>query len=56
MGDVAEFADRLESTLERGERTRGRKSVRQLDSPRVARRIIQVYEKCCRTVDWLEIT
>lgn len=42
--DAAAFADALCWTLERGQQTNGRQHVSHLDSPRVARQIIQVYE------------
>jgi glycosyltransferase involved in cell wall biosynthesis len=41
---VGDFADKVSEILRRRQRTDGRRKVRHLDSPHVARRIVQVYE------------
>jgi glycosyltransferase involved in cell wall biosynthesis len=43
--DAASFARHLRELLARGERTQGRERVRHLDAPRVAHRVIEVYER-----------
>jgi glycosyltransferase involved in cell wall biosynthesis len=42
---VGDFADAVDAILSRGSRTNGREHVRHLDSPNVARQVMQVYEE-----------